>query len=95
MSKDPLLTGHNRCAPVVEIRYTKLSIFKATEYGNGSLTNHSAYGALTICNCKQGHYSVTTKRSRLEIMPCLVFSVLRQFKIVKRTRRPGEKTKKL
>jgi hypothetical protein len=28
-----------------------------SQYGNKSETNHSAYGPVIICNCKQSHYS--------------------------------------
>jgi hypothetical protein len=47
-SKHPLLTGHTRRAPLVEIRYTGLLVVKA------SLTNHSACGPVISCNRKQG-----------------------------------------
>ena len=60
-SKHPLLTGHTRRAPLVEIRYTGLPVVKAsmdmTVYNKLYETNHSAYGPVIICNRKQGHYN--------------------------------------
>jgi hypothetical protein len=59
-SKHPLLTGHTRRAPLVEIRHTLLPSPKPVcKLQSNTLyeTNHSAYGPMIIYNNKQGHYS--------------------------------------
>jgi hypothetical protein len=63
--KHPLLTGHTRYVPLVEIGYTGLPVVKAsieTTVLQGYETSHSDnmhYGPVihVICNCKQCHYS--------------------------------------
>jgi hypothetical protein len=59
-SKHPLLTGHTRRAPLVEIRYSVLPSPKRVwkrQPNNGCETSHSACGTVIICNRKQGHCS--------------------------------------
>jgi hypothetical protein len=52
-SKHPLLTGHTRHAPLVEIRHNLEMTVSIKEYE----TNHSAYEPVIICNRKQAHCS--------------------------------------
>jgi hypothetical protein len=58
-SKHPLLTGHTRRAPLVEIKYEITCC--QSQYGNDSLTLYgtspSAYVPVIFCNRKQGHYN--------------------------------------
>jgi hypothetical protein len=50
------MTGHTCRAPYNR-NYVCGITRRQCQYGNDSLTNHSAYVPLIICNCIQGHYS--------------------------------------
>jgi hypothetical protein len=54
--KHPLLTGHTRRAPIPEIRYTGLLVWKR-QSNKEYETSQSAYWPVIICNRKEGHHS--------------------------------------